>query len=209
MAQTLLEAKYKLKTSLGLSDQYYKHTSVSPIYGSGQGSRNSPVIWVFISSILFDCHNQTAFGAQFTSIDRKHSTSLSIIGFVNDSTGYCNATSPETKISELFRTMQHDAQLWNNLLWQSGGDLELSKCMYHVSDFTFTPRGEPVLHNNFPSMKISVPSNSEDCNLVICRYSPYTDHETLGCYKSPSGNQKQELLALQAKNKKHLQTVIS
>ena len=209
MTQTLLEAKYKLKTSLGLSDKSYKHSADSPIYGSGQGSGNSPVIWVFLSSILFDCHNQAAHGARFHSIDNTLNMSLSIIGFVDDSTGYCNAKSPVETIQQTFQNMQHDAELWNNLLWQSGGDLELSKCLYHVSEYNFTPRGEPVLHNDFNSMKISVPSNTETCNLVINRKSPFTDHETLGCFKSPSGNQTQQLLALREKSNKHLKIVLS
>ena len=58
-----------------------------------------------------------------------------MIGFVDDSTGYCNAKTPNDDVSTLFSQMQHDAHLWNTLLWQSGGDLELSKCLYHVCQF--------------------------------------------------------------------------
>ena len=209
MATTLLEARYKLKTSLGLSESYYKHCENFPIYGSGQGSGNSPVLWVFISSILFNCHNSKAHGATFQSINNKHKLHISMIGFVDDSTGYCNAKTPNEDVSTLFSKMQHDAHLWNTLLWQSGGDLELSKCLYHVSDYQFTPKGEPVLHNDFPRLKISIPSNSEPCNLVISRRSPYNDHETLGCFKSPSGNQVTQLLALREKCNRHLQVIQS
>ena len=209
MATTLLEARYKLKTSLGLSESYYKHCKEFPIYGSGQGSGNSPVIWVFISSILFDCHNSKAHGATFQSINNKHKLRLSMIGFVDDSAGYCNAKTPNDDIHTLFSQMQHDAHLWNTLLWQSGGDLELSKCLYHVSDYQFTPKCEPVLHNDFPTLKISIPSNSEPCNLVISRRSPYNDHETLGCFKSPSGNQVTQLLALREKSNRHLDVIQS
>jgi hypothetical protein len=51
--KTLQAAKYKLKTELGLSDQWYTHNTDQPIYGTGQGSGNSPMIWCFLSSVLF------------------------------------------------------------------------------------------------------------------------------------------------------------
>ena len=53
-AKTLENAKYRLKTALGVSDEYYQHCKLFPIYGSGQGATNSPQIWLAISSVL--CH---------------------------------------------------------------------------------------------------------------------------------------------------------
>ena len=43
-AKTLVEVKLKLKTALGVSDDYYQHCNMFPIYGTGQGSTNSPTI---------------------------------------------------------------------------------------------------------------------------------------------------------------------
>jgi hypothetical protein len=57
-AQTLAEAKLKLKTALGVSDEFYQHCQAFPIYGTGQGSTNSPTIWLIISSIPFDIHDE-------------------------------------------------------------------------------------------------------------------------------------------------------
>jgi len=42
MANTLKECKYKLKTTLGVSNKFYQHCEIFPIYGTGQGSGNSP-----------------------------------------------------------------------------------------------------------------------------------------------------------------------
>jgi hypothetical protein len=52
-ATMLEETKYKLKTSMGVSDEFYKNCQAFPIYGTGQGSGNSPVIWCIVSSVLF------------------------------------------------------------------------------------------------------------------------------------------------------------
>ena len=63
MANTLKECKYKLKTMLGVSEEYFTHCSFTPIYGTGQGSGNSPAIWCVISSVLFTSHESKAHGA--------------------------------------------------------------------------------------------------------------------------------------------------
>jgi hypothetical protein len=46
-ATTLEDARYKLKTALGTSDDSYSHCAAFPLYGTGQGSGNSPVICGF------------------------------------------------------------------------------------------------------------------------------------------------------------------
>jgi hypothetical protein len=113
MASTLQECKYKLKTLLGISDEYFKHCKIFPIYGTRQKSGNSPAIWCIISSVLFDCHASQAHGATFESPDRNQSITFYMIGFVDDSTGQANAfllnTQPRTK--QLVAQMCEDAQL--------------------------------------------------------------------------------------------------
>jgi hypothetical protein len=58
--KTLEEVKYHLKTQLGVSEDHYKHYQISPVYGTGQGSGNSPTVWLVISSILFICYSEKA-----------------------------------------------------------------------------------------------------------------------------------------------------
>jgi hypothetical protein len=57
-AQTLEEAEFKLKSSTKVSATSCKHCMKFPIHGTGQGSSNSPTIWCFISSVLFQCYNE-------------------------------------------------------------------------------------------------------------------------------------------------------
>ena len=39
--------------------------------------------------------------------------------------------------------MREDAQLWHDLLWISGGKLELPKCGYHLIHYDFEQSGIP------------------------------------------------------------------
>ena len=41
--------------------------------------------------------------------------------------------------------MKHDAQLWHDLLWASGGKLELEKCGFHLIFYDFDNDGIPSM----------------------------------------------------------------
>ncbi|KAG7357612.1 hypothetical protein IV203_002300 [Nitzschia inconspicua] len=145
------DAQYILKTKLGLSEEAYSHCELHPIFGTGQGSANSPVIWVLISSRLFDAHTTKANGATFLSPDGSIKTQIYMVGFVDDSENCINDfTNPSQEVETLLHKAQQDAQLWNDLLDSSGGALEARKCMFHLAHYQFTPRGAPVLQSFAP-----------------------------------------------------------
>jgi hypothetical protein len=47
-ATLLLNARYRLKTTLGVTDTFYSNSPEQPLYGPGQGSRAGPSIWAII-----------------------------------------------------------------------------------------------------------------------------------------------------------------
>jgi hypothetical protein len=69
---------------LGLPDEDYPHCHLHPIYGTGQGNTNSPVIWVQISSRLFDAHTTRERGANFVNPDGSYHLKVFMVGFVDD-----------------------------------------------------------------------------------------------------------------------------
>eukprot|EP00957_Ditylum_brightwellii_P187517 14280506-Ditylum_brightwellii.AAC.1 len=146
-ALTLTEAKFKLKTALGMSDNFYQHCQQAfLIYGTGQGSTNSPTIWLIISSTLFGIHEKLGKGAQFFDPMQVIHVHITMVGFVDNVMGqtnkfYSNNTTPE----ELINLMQYDTQLWSDLLWISGSILELDECSYHFIYYCFLADGTPIM----------------------------------------------------------------
>jgi hypothetical protein len=61
-AKTLQKMRYRSRTALGDSENYYKHMEETPIHRTGQGSCASPSIWILISSILTDCLSELGGG---------------------------------------------------------------------------------------------------------------------------------------------------
>jgi len=186
-AQTLKDAEYRLRTATGISNTKYSHCLDFPLYGSGQGSGNSPCIWLFISSTLFDIQNAKAHGAKFISPDGTTSMQLAIVGFVDDSNGTTNDFQPQSQeeLPTLLTRMQEDAQLWNDLLFCSGGQLELSKCSFHVLHFNFLPNGKPVPSKSIYPNTIKLRDPITNVQVPITSLPAHCPHKTLGHYKSP------------------------
>ena len=206
---TLEEVKYHLKTQLGVTEEYYKHCTVSPIYGTGQGSGNSPTVWLVVSSILFRCYTATAFGARFETPDRTVCVDLFRVGFVDDTCCYVNLFNRDQppQPEELLELLKHDSQLWSDLLWKSGGALELPKCTYHYSHYKFAVDGTPFLQSGQVGPPVEVRTGDGNEVLTVPSSSVYKGYKTLGCYKSPSGAQMTQYEKLEQKCLRHARIV--
>jgi hypothetical protein len=128
------------------------------------------MIWCFISSSLFNCHQQESYGAVFQSPDRTVSVAFSIVGFVDNSTCTSNDFNPSATLSPDYyiQSMQIDTQLWHDLPWVSGGMLELPKCSYHFLYFDFLPNGKPVPHPGTvgPPLEVIAPTGTRIPKLI-------------------------------------------
>jgi hypothetical protein len=146
------------------------------------------MIWCFISSTLFDCHQQESYGAVFQTPNRTVSVAFSIVGFINDSTCTSNDFSLSVPLPPEYyiQLMQIDTQLWHDLLWASDGMLELPKCSYHFLYLDFLPNGKPVPRPGTvgPPLEVIAPTGTR---IPIPAKSVYKGHKTLGHYKSPAG----------------------
>ena len=189
-ATTLKSARYLLKTQLGISSTSYSHSELFPIYGSRQGSGNSPGLWCAISSVLFDVYQQQACRASFYSPDQTIAVKLYMIGFVDDTSGSTNDfLLPEPAPLHLYTTLAtHNAQRWNDTLQLSVSALEGSKCSYHFMYYEFTRSSLPVLKGGTFEPAISIRFNNHTTPTPLKQLSAYTSHKTLGVYKNPDGN---------------------
>jgi hypothetical protein len=130
---------------------------------------------------------------------------LGMIGFVDDSNGQTNCfMSNETSLTlpHMLQKLRHNAQTWADVLGASGGALELSKCSCHLVVWTFADKGDPVLiHTQQPTQApLTVVDYLTKEDHALQFLSPYSAHKTLGHYKEPAGNQKEQYRRLWAKS---------
>jgi hypothetical protein len=189
---------------MGLSTTSYTHSDDFPIYGTGQGSGNSPMIWCFISSILFHCYESKAAPAQYCNPDGTNKQKWFMIGFVDDTNGQANQfLQSETKhtLQKVYNAAQTNATLWAQMLGVSGGSLELQKCSYHVINWKFSIQGAPVLAacaSTFQALEVRDPLTNRDHSLSYI--PPHKAHKTLGHYKEPAGTQVEQFRKLKDKS---------
>ena len=204
-ASTLHKAEYKVRTELGIAPTGYHHEPTFPIYGTGQGSANSPAIWCFLSSTLFDCYDQVVHPAVYASPMCDTVTALGMVGFVDDCNGQSNLFTEDgsqATVDKIIAQTTANAQHWNDLLAASGGALELSKCSCHILQWVFTVGGAPMLvprHTRLQStLKVhdSVSNEPHDLQLL----SAYEAHKTLGHYKAPAGMEHEQFRQLKKKS---------
>jgi hypothetical protein len=102
------------------------------------------MIWVFISSGLFHCHDKKACGAKYTTMEGDPTVRLSMLGFVDDSSCISNtADAEDSSLRVLVTRLQHNTQLGNDLFWVSGGQLELPTYSFNAMHFEFRQDGQP------------------------------------------------------------------
>ena len=65
LANFLKLASYALKTSLGVAEERYSHSEENPIYGTGQGAKDSPPAWTMDSTLMLDANRERAEGVFF------------------------------------------------------------------------------------------------------------------------------------------------
>ena len=180
-ARALENAIYRIRTELGVSEDGYTHSEDYPIYGTGQGSGNSPMIWCFLSSVLFDCYDQLSYKATYCCPDRTHTMDMGMIGFVDDSNGQTNCfmtDESDQTLPHMLHKLRYNAQKWADLLAASGGALELSKCLCHLMVWTFAEEGDPVLlHTQQPAdTPLTVLNSLTNDTHALQFLSPYTAH---------------------------------
>lgn len=208
-AEFLRQAEYHLKTKLGVSDECYSNL-MAIIYGTGQGSRASPAFWTIISSVIIELIRKKSDGVTLASSDMETHVRRWMDGFVDDTTAWINRFveeimdefAQEDSIAEkIVGDLADTSQWWEQLLYSTGGKLELSKCLYYVLSWQFDEEGRASLRpqNAIPGRQITVTSSAgegiEEIKHVDCKQA----HKTLGVMECPALVYTEEYARLQNK----------
>ena len=119
--------RYTVKTIYGIYEDNYLGTLFEPLFGTGQGSGASQVIWLTLMVLLMDTLDRIIpERITFKSPDSNIKHSRLIKAFVDDtSLGFTDPgyVTLETLVSKLTNI----AKTWKQLRFFSGGSLNLRK----------------------------------------------------------------------------------
>jgi hypothetical protein len=196
--KTFREAKYYLKTRLGVSQGFVSHSMEEPWYGIGQGAGNAPMNCLQLMSTLYDMYEKKATGATYVNPDGSITAVIKTQGFVDDTTNRNNSLLPEpgeegpTNMEGLLHIAAQDCQAWHDILTAANQQLELTKCKYHAVYYDFDEEtGEPTMVDN-PTPPVPVTVVNTRGEVVEIEHVPVSKEiKNLGCQSCPQNKSAQ------------------
>ena len=110
------------------------------------------------------------------------SLKLGMTGFVDDNNAQTMGRPDETEEALTLRCT-HDAQLWHDILWATGGALETSKCSYQSMRFDFSNAGSPFLRHGKHGPPIII-QDAKGADITIEQLPVTQAYKILGIYQA-------------------------
>ena len=145
MLATIKGMHFFICTAHGISPGLYTSTAATLILGVLQGSGAAPCIWISLSCILLQALQSHTTGFQATCPHNTRTSQHPGKAYIDDTDLWLTGMSPSTSSTTLTSSMQRIAQVWECLLFPSGGALALQKCFYYLVQGRWTPHGFPVM----------------------------------------------------------------
>jgi hypothetical protein len=196
--QTFSQIQYHIKHRYGLGTNHHSHNNPAPIYGVGQGSTDAPARWGFVCDKLINIYKEFGSDAHIYSPFKSTSTNTKIACFVDDSTVM---NIKQLIASFLVLLLQNDAQLWERLLYTSGGKLEIPKCVFSIFDWIFDESGRSKL-NMATDYNLHIQSSETKKLIVIPQMKPSTAYKYVGIQLALNGQMKSQIEDLSDKCQK-------
>jgi hypothetical protein len=137
----------------------------------------------------------------YTSPDSTKVLKLGMTGFVDDNSAQTTGPPEETEAALALRCT-HDAKLWHDILWATGGALETSKCSYQSMRFNFSKAGSPFLRHGKHGPPIVIQDAAGD-DITIQQLPVTKAYKILGTYQAAFASQRQQHSVLKKKATEH------
>lgn len=200
MFHTIQHLQHFVRTGHGVSEESFNaNNGDTPIQGIGQGNTAGPLIWLVLSTTLFNIMRfmDNDFGFTYTSPISNQSKDIKGLGFVDDTTLVQSAKDDEPISSLISRTEEYLNQ-WNHHLRLTGGALVPTKCFWYLIHTTSHNSTWNVASINDHEGTISTFDHNKTPH-IIEKVSPHEGRRTLGVFLSPTGNTNAQLTYLLSK----------
>jgi hypothetical protein len=211
----LHHSKFYFSSRGNTDERFYSPSTGFKVYGPGQGSTAATYSWTNTSTCAMQVLGEYHNGATFCTPDQHNSTHRVIEAIVDDTSITTNKFLEELEhnrvhgwnhtifksfASTCVEDMTDTAQHWEQLLWSTGGALELSKCWYYLTHWNFDRVGNAYMlhpdqmrHFDIPPIQLS---NSAGGSYPISHLPPTISQRTLGFMSCPSGQQNGQVIML-------------
>jgi hypothetical protein len=200
MFHLLQNMSFHLMTGFGKSVQYFHNNEDPSRPGQGvlQGSSSAAPIFIFNSDVSLTTYCKQAHEASFTHpisgtpiLDRAIQCVDNKMQLLNP-VGCDLQFDPSTIILDsdsLISKATYNSNLWNDIIWLSGGNLNLQKCFYYSFLPTFNFKKMAVTYKPLPSSRpIMITNHMTSKQVSIEQVLPTLAQRTLGVILAPDGS---------------------
>ena len=120
------------------------------------------------------------------SIISQSSIKMFIDNASNTTNDFIRWLYPPPTSNKVTEMLQYDAQTWEQLLWTLGRLLNLMKCLFYVSFWTFNSESQASLLSISSLPDLTLMSRDSNKTIPIDQYKPHQAHKYLGNYLSPT-----------------------
>ena len=145
LARLMHLARRHVRTKHGVSTQTISTNRNATLHGIGQGNGGGPAIWVAHLTVMFTAISAICTGFSTSCVQKETTISTVGTGYVDDVTlGMSIPKKKEQTYEMVRRQIKKMGQIWEQLLYISGGRLELNKCFW-VPIVWKWKNGKPVM----------------------------------------------------------------
>jgi len=190
MYNLLSTMQFDLITGFGHSDISYRNNDDPSEIGQGvlQGSSSACHLFIVNSDVSLTAYKKLCYGASFLHPISGLPIDTHALQFVDDTSKFLNCvTTSEANLDiadtekTLLQRANHNAQLWSDLLWVSGGHLHFRKCFFYAFDPVINFKRNSIVYGDmFPNSPLKlhnqsgkqhtidpIPANSLKCTLGV------------------------------------------
>jgi hypothetical protein len=210
------QLEHHISTGYGISEANYSSTVDKLLYGIGQGSCSSPILWMLLNQLIM-----IALGEKFDCIELvlvENSTTNTRPGdsFVDDTTtGVTSDDTPREPLpltadeAELIDQMQVVIQFFLDLLQVTGGDLAPDKCVWYLIAHRCKKGVPRLLAKRVNQRGIEITSNATGQTSGMKRKAVNQGHHTSGFHLTGDGTSTAHKNIMKTKEKGYSQAIIS
>lgn len=131
LARSMFQAKQHVRTGDGVPSWNIRTTKKKVLHGIGQGNGGGPAMLILHLTDMFAALSSVCIGFAMTCVEHIKKATTVGTGYVDDVTLGLTIPreSPQTE-QMVYKYVKRMGQLWEKLLYITGGRLELSKCFW-------------------------------------------------------------------------------
>jgi hypothetical protein len=185
------QMQHHICTGFGVSETTHGSTIEKLIYGIGQGSSVTPILWALLNQLILSALEEKFDCIRLVAIDGEEEHVMPGDSFVDDTT--CGVTYDDItaepvssaalelveRKEELIEKMEYIMQYFLDLLQVTGGDLTPEKCAWFLIAFRWKDGKAKMVQIKQSHKGINLTSKIEGTKVGIKRKAPSDSHRTL------------------------------